>query len=102
MSFREQGFFRGRRLSARSQNACHAADGRESSQGAGDDSASEAAEDRSGDGRKRTADEIVEVTDSKSSRQSLRANGSRECAPEDRFRGQIILSAFIIHGGRLP
>src|SRR6266852_4169631 len=63
MPFREQGFLCHRRLSAGSQDARHAADGRKSSQGAGDDSEGQAAEDRSGAGRERTAGEIVEVVE---------------------------------------
>ncbi len=88
--FREQGFFRGRRLSAGSQNAGHAADARESSQGAGNDSEGQAAEQRSGDGRERTAGEIVEV-DRKSCRHCERSEAIqkrkpgklRRCAPRN-------------------
>src|ERR1700687_4856263 len=54
---------RDRRLSAGSQDARHPADARKSSQGTEDDSGGQAAEDRSGDGRKRPAGEIVEVVE---------------------------------------
>jgi len=57
---REPRFFRGRRLSARSQDAGDGADAGKSSQGAEGDSAGEAAEDRSGAGRKWAAGKIVE------------------------------------------
>src|SRR5713101_7376091 len=61
MPVREQGFFRGRRLSAGSQDARHAADAGKSRKGAEDDSGSEAAEDRSRDGRERPTRETVEA-----------------------------------------
>ena len=56
-----EGFLRGRRLSARTADADHAADAGKSRQGAEDDSRSEAAEDRSGDGRRRPAGQAVEA-----------------------------------------
>src|SRR5947209_8555729 len=60
MPVREQGFLRGRRLSARTQHACHAADAGKSREGTEDDSASEVADDRSGAGSGGSAAEIVE------------------------------------------
>src|ERR1700683_2088692 len=61
MPVSECGFFRGRRLSAGSENAGHAADARKPRQGAQDDSAGRTAEERSGAGRGRAAGEIVEA-----------------------------------------
>src|SRR3979409_2037190 len=60
MPVREPGFFRGRGLSARSQNAGHAADAGKSREGAEDDSAGQIAEDRPGAGSGWAAGEIVE------------------------------------------
>src|ERR1044072_8856034 len=53
-------FLRGRRLSARPEDARHAADAGESCEGAADDSEGEGAENRSGDGRARRAGGVVE------------------------------------------
>jgi uncharacterized protein YjlB len=55
------GFLRGRRLSAGTPDACHAADAGKSCQGVADDSRGEAAQDRSGARRRRAAGEVVEA-----------------------------------------
>ena len=55
------GFLRGRRLSARPPDACHAADAGKSREGAEDDSGGEGAEDRSGAGRGWAAGAVVEI-----------------------------------------
>src|SRR6202043_3663777 len=60
MPHRERGFFRGRRLSAGRKDARHAADPGELPEGAEDDSASHAAEVRSGAGRGWSAGQAME------------------------------------------
>ena len=54
-------FLRGRRLSAGTGDADHAADAGEPREGAEDDPGSEAAEDRSGAGSARSVDAVVET-----------------------------------------
>ena len=62
MPFRQLGFFRSRRLSAGTQDADHAANTGKSPQGVENHSASQAAQDRSGAGRNRTAAQALETS----------------------------------------
>src|SRR5260221_14210823 len=87
MPLGERGSVRGRRLSAGTENGSPARDSREPCEGADDDTPSQAAEDRSGDGRRRAVVDVVEaslthraIADNSGSTRSVRRDDSTTTA----------------------